>query len=88
MINWKLLIHAYFFLGLLESICASAMAFWFMQRKGVPFSSIVFKFGKWPAELTPDLLDKAQSVYFFTLVIMQWGSVFYVSGACSAVLNV
>jgi sodium/potassium-transporting ATPase subunit alpha len=38
----------------------------------VPFSSLVLGFGTWPG-LTNDLLYEAQNVYFFTLVVMQWG---------------
>jgi sodium/potassium-transporting ATPase subunit alpha len=41
----------------------------------VPFSSLALKFGNYPPELTNDLLFEAQSVYFFTLVVMQWGYV-------------
>jgi sodium/potassium-transporting ATPase subunit alpha len=48
-------------------------SFWFLERNGVPFSSLALKFGNYPAALTNDLLYEAQSVYFFTLVVMQWG---------------
>ncbi|KAI0064852.1 sodium-potassium ATPase [Artomyces pyxidatus] len=71
--DWRLLLHAYGFLGMLESLCAMAMSFWFLQRRGVPFSSLALGFGNWPG-LTPDLLQEAQGVYFFTLVVMQWGN--------------
>ncbi|KAI0290823.1 sodium-potassium ATPase [Russula brevipes] len=72
--NGRLLLHAYGFLGILESLCAMAMSFWFLERNGVPFSSLALKFGDYPAALTNDLLYEAQSVYFFTLVVMQWGN--------------
>ena len=48
-------------------------SFWYLQRNGVPFSSLALKFGNYPEALTNDLLYEAQSVYFFTLVVMQWG---------------
>jgi sodium/potassium-transporting ATPase subunit alpha len=48
-----------------------------LQRNGVPFSSLALKFGNYPAALTDDLLYEAQSVYFFTLVVMQWGCVIF-----------
>jgi sodium/potassium-transporting ATPase subunit alpha len=48
---------------------------WYLQQHGVPFSSIAFKFGNYPAALTNDLLYEAQTVNFFTLVVMQWGCV-------------
>ncbi|KAI0245745.1 hypothetical protein BJV78DRAFT_1287213 [Lactifluus subvellereus] len=44
------------------------------ERNGVPFSSLALQFGNYPAALTNDLLYEAQSVYFFTLVVMQWGN--------------
>ncbi|KAI0036987.1 sodium-potassium ATPase [Vararia minispora EC-137] len=71
--DWRLLMHAYGFLGVLESLCAMSMSFWYLQRHGVPFSSLALGFGNWPG-LTNDLLYEAQSVYFFTLVLMQWGN--------------
>ncbi|KAF8493698.1 sodium-potassium ATPase [Russula emetica] len=72
--NGRLLLQAYGFLGILESLCAMSMSFWYLQRNGVPFSSLALKFGNYPAALTNDLLYEAQSVYFFTLVVMQWGN--------------
>ncbi|KAF8603003.1 sodium-potassium ATPase [Ceratobasidium sp. AG-I] len=71
--DWRLLFHAYFFLGIIESLCAMSMSFWYLQRNGVPFSDLVFGYGKWPT-LDEEKLNTAQSVYFFTLVIMQWGN--------------
>ncbi|VDC04342.1 unnamed protein product [Peniophora sp. CBMAI 1063] len=71
--DWRLLLHAYGFLGILESLCAMSMSFWFLQRRGIPFSSLALGFGNWPG-LTNDLLFEAQNIYFFTLVLMQWGN--------------
>ncbi|CAE7108182.1 unnamed protein product [Rhizoctonia solani] len=71
--DWKLLLHAYGFIGVLESFCAMSMSFWYLERNGVPFSDLVLGFGNWPT-LDAEKLNKAQSVYFFTLVIMQWGN--------------
>jgi len=96
--DWKLLLHAYGFLGIIESLCAMTMsvlsncttqkylfnthplcsrAFWYLQDRGVPFSSMVLKFYNTEQladiGLTSELLYEAQSVYFFTLVLMQWG---------------
>ncbi|KAG8710589.1 hypothetical protein FRC08_016968 [Ceratobasidium sp. 394] len=71
--DWRLLTHAYLFLGVIESLCAMSMSFWYLQRNGVPFSDLVLGFGNWPT-LDAEKLNKAQSVYFFTLVIMQWGN--------------
>jgi sodium/potassium-transporting ATPase subunit alpha len=73
--NWRLILHAYFFLGILESFAAMSMAFWFLQRRGIPFSAMWLTYGNLPADIDPDdfaeLLNQAQSVYFFTLVIMR-----------------
>ncbi|CUA71243.1 sodium/potassium-transporting ATPase subunit alpha [Rhizoctonia solani] len=71
--DWKLLLHAYGFIGVLESLCAMSMSFWYLERNGVPFSDLFLGFGNWPT-LDSEKLNKAQSVYFFTLVIMQWGN--------------
>lgn len=48
------------------------MFFWHLQRKGIPFSSLVFKYGGYPSSIDPDhlaeVVNQGQSVYFFTLV--------------------
>ncbi|KAL6302232.1 sodium-potassium ATPase [Sparassis latifolia] len=77
--NWRLMLQAYGFLGMLESLCAMSMSFWYLQTRGVPFSSLVLGFGNWPL-LNNEELFKAQSVYFFTLVLMQWGNLFATRG--------
>ncbi|TDL17671.1 sodium-potassium ATPase [Rickenella mellea] len=79
LVDWKLLLHAYGFVGVLESLCAMSMSFWYLHRHGVPFSSLALRYGNWPL-LTNDLLFEAQSVYFFTLIIMQWGNLFATRG--------
>ncbi|KAJ9117762.1 hypothetical protein QFC20_000040 [Naganishia adeliensis] len=84
LVDWKLLFQAYFVFGLLESLCASSMAFWYLQRRGVPFSNIVLAYGGWTGGLDNDFVaeqvNRAQSVYFFTLIPawtrkqgLQWG---------------
>ncbi|KAJ6463657.1 cation transporting ATPase, partial [Mycena vulgaris] len=71
----RLLGHAYLFLGLLETLTSMTAAFYFgFQRNGVPFSALWRKYGT--STVDPDLLaeltNRAQSLYFFNLVIMQW----------------
>ncbi|KAJ7618585.1 hypothetical protein FB45DRAFT_1007358 [Roridomyces roridus] len=71
----KLLFHAYFFIGIIETVTSMTAAFYFgFHRNGVPFSAIWDKYGT--STVDPDLLaeltSKAQSLYFFNLVIMQW----------------
>jgi len=40
----------------------------------MPFSTIVFQYE--PMDPNNEVLLRAQSVYFFTLVLMQWGNLF------------
>ncbi|KZS89101.1 sodium-potassium ATPase [Sistotremastrum niveocremeum HHB9708] len=71
--NLGLFLQAYCFMGVLQCLCAMSMSFWYLQRRGIPFSSLVFGYGNWP-NLSQEDLDRAQSVYFFTIVITQWGN--------------
>ncbi|SCV72206.1 BQ2448_4900 [Microbotryum intermedium] len=66
----KLLGHAYFFLGVPETLTAMTGAFYFgFHRHGVPFSSLWLNYS---SVVDAGLLSKAQSIYFFNLVLMQW----------------
>jgi sodium/potassium-transporting ATPase subunit alpha len=40
LVDWKLLLHAYGFLGLLESLCAMSMSFWWLDKQGFKFSEL------------------------------------------------
>ncbi|GAA5873739.1 hypothetical protein JCM3774_000154 [Rhodotorula dairenensis] len=75
LVDWRLLLQAYGFLGLLESLTAMTGAFYFgFHRNGIPFSALWLKYGNY--DVDPDLLaeatNHAQSIYFFNLVILQW----------------
>lgn len=76
LVDWKLLLHAYGFLGIQESLCSFAMAYWYAQRKGVHFSALWLSYSLFPPGLDPGyvskVLSEASSIYFVTLVIMQW----------------
>ncbi|KAK0207703.1 hypothetical protein IW262DRAFT_1498522 [Armillaria fumosa] len=75
LVNWKLLLQAYCFLGLIETVTSMVGAFYFgFQRNGVSFSALWLKYGDYDADpaLVQELTNKAQSIYFFNLVIMQW----------------
>ncbi|WVQ67031.1 uncharacterized protein L199_005224 [Kwoniella botswanensis] len=78
LVNWKFLLHAYGFLGLLESLSAMSMAFWWLEKQGYKFSDLVLAYGGLPPQYDPDAyneaINKAQSIYFFTLVGMQFGN--------------
>jgi sodium/potassium-transporting ATPase subunit alpha len=51
-------------------------AYWYLQRNGIPFSSLWFAYGAVPAGVDPAYyaaqLNVASSVYFVNLVVMQW----------------
>jgi len=71
----KLLFHAYFFLGVIESLTAMAGAFYFgFQKNGIPFSALWLKYGGYDLDpaLVAEMTNRAQSIYFFNLVLMQW----------------
>ncbi|KAF4573612.1 hypothetical protein EYR36_008130 [Pleurotus pulmonarius] len=73
--DWKLICHAYFFIGILESLTAMIAAFYFgFQKNGVPFSALWLKYGDYDGDpdLILELTNRAQSIYFFNLVLMQW----------------
>lgn len=72
--NWKLIFHAYGILGMIETIASFAMAYWYLERNGIPFSALWFKFGATPSNIDSDWLNarlnEASSVYFINLVVM------------------
>lgn len=75
LVDTKLIFHAYFLVGMLECFLSFTMAFWYMQRKGVPFTALWLKFGDLDPQYDPyyvtAVANEASSVYFVTLVIMQ-----------------
>ena len=78
LVDWRLLLQVYGFVGIIETVCSFAMSFWYAQRRGLTFSSLWFSFGTTtpPHGLTADemqdILNKASSIYFVNLVVMQW----------------
>lgn len=78
LVNWKLVLQAYGFIGILEAVSSFAMSYWFAQRSGIPFSTLWFGFGTVPDGMTTEryneILNTASSVYFINLVVMQWVS--------------
>lgn len=81
LVDWRLLLQSYGLIGILETICSFAMSFWYLERKGLSFSTLWFSFGNIPAppgQTADDVsrhLTVASSIYFITLVVMQWFSV-------------
>ncbi|KAF3386812.1 Sodium/potassium-transporting ATPase subunit alpha-1 [Penicillium rolfsii] len=76
LVDWKLMFHSYGFIGMIETVCSFSMAFWYLQRKGIMFSELWFKFGEIPSGIDVDYynacVNEASSIYFINLVIMQW----------------
>jgi sodium/potassium-transporting ATPase subunit alpha len=74
LVDWKLILYAYGFIGVLETVASFAMSYWFLQRNGFPFRVLWFGFGSLPDNLSSvqalDLLNRASSIYFVNLVIM------------------
>jgi sodium/potassium-transporting ATPase subunit alpha len=74
LVDTRLIFHAYFFVGLYQCFLSFTMAFWYMQRRGVPFTAMWLKFGVYDPQYDPDYINEtantASSIYFVTLVIM------------------
>ena len=74
LVNTRLIFHAYFVVGLLECFLSFAMAFWYMERRGIPFTAMWLKFGEYDSQYDPDYItqttNEASSIYFVTLVVM------------------
>ncbi|KAJ6027206.1 uncharacterized protein N7446_004194 [Penicillium canescens] len=76
LVNWQLMFHSYAFIGMIETALSFTMAFWYLQRNGIHFSDLWFKFGELPPGVDSDYytakVNEASSIYFVNLVIMQW----------------
>ncbi|XDG04654.1 hypothetical protein ABKA04_004269 [Annulohypoxylon sp. FPYF3050] len=76
LVNWQLVGHAYGVLGMIETIASFAMAYWYLEKNGIPFRVLWFSFGNLPDWIDPDYyaqkLNEASSIYFVNLVVMQW----------------
>lgn len=74
LVNAKLVLQAYGFIGIIETTTSFAMAYWYAQRAGYPFSVLWFGFGDLPEGMTEDratsILNTASSIYFVNLVVM------------------
>jgi sodium/potassium-transporting ATPase subunit alpha len=76
LVDWKLILQSYGLMGILETLSSFAMAFWYLERQGIHFSDLILKYGQIPPGIDPDYLqdklNKASSIYFINLVVMQW----------------
>jgi len=83
LINFKIYAQAYLFTGVMETICAHSMLFLYMWKYAhIPISSLFFAFESYTEgfygyteEQLVHFNAVGQSVYFVTLVILQWGNV-------------
>lgn len=78
LVDWRLILQSYGFIGVLETFSSFAMSYWYLQRSGIPFSALWFKYGAVPDNITEEYysarLAEASSIYFVNLVVMQWFS--------------
>ncbi|KAK5054526.1 hypothetical protein LTR84_001417 [Exophiala bonariae] len=78
LVDWRLLLQSYGLIGILETVSSFAMSYWYLTRQGLSFGSLWFSFGNIPTpegQTTDDVthhLTVASSIYFITLVVMQW----------------
>lgn len=95
LINLKVYIQSYLFVGVMETICAHSMYFlYYWRHAGIPVSSLFLAFEKYSdgfygyteAELT-EFNVKGQSVYFICLLIIQWGNILSVRNKRLSILQ-
>ena len=74
LVDWKLIVQSYGFVGVLETFSSFAMSYWYLERNGIPFKDLWFSFGALPDYIDPDYynqkLIEASSIYFVNLVVM------------------
>jgi sodium/potassium-transporting ATPase subunit alpha len=74
LVDWKLILQSYGFIGVLECFASFAMSYWYLQRQGISFASQWFSFGALPDGIDADFyaqqLNVASSIYFVNLVVM------------------
>ncbi|KAL2135335.1 hypothetical protein VTI74DRAFT_8988 [Chaetomium olivicolor] len=75
LVDWRFILQAYGFIGMLETFTSFTMSYWYLERNGIPFTKIWFSFST-PEGIDPDYytqkLNEASSIYFVTLVVIQW----------------
>jgi sodium/potassium-transporting ATPase subunit alpha len=78
LVDWKLMLQSYGFVGVLETVSSFAMSYWYLERNGIAFSDLWFGYGTVPTTVDQGFynarLNEASSVYFVNLVVMQWFS--------------
>lgn len=83
LINLKIYAQSYLFIGVMETVCAHSMFFLYMYKyAGIPVSALFFAFENYSdgfygysAEELAHFNTVGQSIYFVTLVVLQWGNI-------------
>ncbi|XP_014558885.1 hypothetical protein COCVIDRAFT_14025 [Bipolaris victoriae FI3] len=83
LINVKIYIQSYLFIGVMQTVCAHSMFFLYMWRHAkIPASALFFAYEKYTDGFYGYSMDElnhfntvGQCVYFVTLVILQWGNI-------------
>jgi sodium/potassium-transporting ATPase subunit alpha len=82
LINLKIYAQSYLFIGVMETLIAHSMFFFYMSKQGFGIRDLFFAFEKYTdgyKGYTQDQLTHfnavGQCVYFVTLVILQWGNI-------------
>lgn len=74
LVDWKLILHAYGFIGVIETVLSFTVSYWYAQRQGLSFGDLWFGFGSAPSNIDADtmtaILNTASSIYFVNLVVM------------------
>ncbi|KAK3067368.1 hypothetical protein LTR53_015804 [Teratosphaeriaceae sp. CCFEE 6253] len=91
LVDWKLILHAYGYIGVLETFLSFTVSYWYCQRQGLTFGQLWFSFTSTPDGMPLDevtaILNTASSIYFVNLVVMQWFNLFAVRTRRLSVLN-
>lgn len=73
--DWRLVLNIYFIIGTYDTFVSMMMSFLYMREQGVPFHVLSMSFGDY-GDHDPDFVAEhlkiASSIYFVTLVIMQF----------------
>ncbi|KAJ5701359.1 hypothetical protein N7488_008907 [Penicillium malachiteum] len=95
LINLKVYIQSYLFMGVMETVCAHSMYFlYYWIHAGIPASALFLAFEKYSngfygyteAELT-QFNVVGQSVYFICLLILQWSNILSVRNKRLSILQ-
>ncbi|EPS29238.1 hypothetical protein PDE_04187 [Penicillium oxalicum 114-2] len=95
LINLKVYIQSYLFMGVMQTVCAHSMYFlYYWRHAGIPAHALFFAFEKYTDGFygyTQDELNQfnivGQSVYFVCLLVLQWGNILSVRNKRLSILQ-